>query len=256
LVKIPFSLDDLAELAGAAIEARPGRLSEDCVYLDRPLPPEAIPGLAEGRVSVQDESAQLAVALLAAVPGERVLDACAAPGGKTAHLLEAGADAVTAVDVDARRLRRVGENLTRLGLAAELVAGDAARPETWWDGRPFERILLDVPCSGTGVIRRHPDIKYLRRDADIPALAEAQAALLEAAWRMLAPGGRLLYATCSVLKDENETVVSGFLAGRKDAEVLPVAIAGGPSAGVGRQLLPDADGGDGFYYACMTRKSP
>ncbi|QKT03493.1 16S rRNA (cytosine(967)-C(5))-methyltransferase RsmB [Ectothiorhodospiraceae bacterium 2226] len=245
--------DYLARLAAAGIEARPGAHAPEAIVLAAPLGVEALPGFAAGDVSVQDAAAQLAAHVLAPAPGERVLDACAAPGGKTAHLLERCPDiALTAVDVDAERLARLRENLTRLGLEAHLVAGDAADP-TWWDGRPYDRILLDAPCSASGVIRRHPDIKTLRRPEDLPALAAQQAKLLEGLWPLLRPGGMLVYATCSVLPVENAEQVARFLAQHPEARPLPLDAAWGAPAGAGRQILPGADSMDGFYYARLCK---
>jgi 16S rRNA (cytosine967-C5)-methyltransferase len=231
------------------------------VVLDRPVSVGALPGFEEGWVSVQDAGAQLAPTLLAALPGMRVLDACAAPGTKTTHLLEAarGPIELTAVDIDAGRLGRVAENLRRLGLAARLAAADLRNPASFWDGRPFDRILVDAPCSGTGVIRRHPDIKLLRRAGDIAAFARTQLEILRAAFGMLAPGGRLVYSTCSVLPAENEAVVGRFLEGEPQAAPAPMpageALAPGALArAVGTQLLPGgAAGSDGFYYACIEK---
>jgi 16S rRNA (cytosine967-C5)-methyltransferase len=209
-------------------------------------------------VSVQDAAAQLAIELLAPMPGERLLDACAAPGGKTTHMLERVGDRadVTALDISPARLRRVRENLDRLGLHARLVEGDAGAPQAWWDGQPFDRILLDVPCSATGVIRRHPDIKVLRRARDIPELARRQERLLAAAWRMLVPGGTLLYTSCSVLREENEDVVGRFMAVTPGArDQTPALTAAWPSrppgAGPGYAVRPGEAGLDGFYYACL-----
>jgi 16S rRNA (cytosine967-C5)-methyltransferase len=214
------------------------------VLVTPPVGVAALPGFAAGAVSVQDLSAQRAAALLDVQPGQRVLDACAAPGGKTAHILEAagGACEVVAVDRDAARLTRVHANLDRLGLSANVVAGDAAAPEQWWDGKPFERILIDAPCSATGVIRRHPDIKVLRRPADVERSVALQARLLRALWPLLAPGGRLLYATCSVLKRENEAQIAAFCTA--EPTVRDVASL---------QLLPEEAGGDGFYYAWLRK---
>ena len=192
-------------------------LASEAVLIEPPTDVRA--GFQDGLVSVQDAAAQLAIVVLAPRPGERVLDLCAAPGGKTCHVLEHTdneAD-VLAVDVSEPRLQRVRDNLARLGLAATVRAGDALKPTEWWDGRPFDGVLLDVPCGATGVIRRHPDIKILRRRRDIPALARAQAAMLEAAWPMVGPGGRLLYTSCSVLKAENQPVVRPFLERHDDA---------------------------------------
>jgi 16S rRNA (cytosine967-C5)-methyltransferase len=230
------------------------------LVLDRPVPVAQLPGFEAGLLSVQDAGAQLASVLLGVEPGMRVLDACAAPGGKTGALFEAAGGAIdlTAIDVDASRLELVGQNLRRLRREARLVAADLRAPPDWWDGRRFDRILLDAPCSATGVIRRHPDIKLLRRATDLPALQAAQQALLRASLALLAPGGRLLYATCSVLPPENECTVRDVL---RD---LPAArsVALGPSPGleafclerpIGVQLLPGGEAPvDGFYYACLT----
>lgn len=245
--------DYLAELGASGIEAQPLTAAEDAVQLAAALPVTEIPSFAEGRVSVQDASAQLAAGLLDARPGQRVLDACCAPGGKTAHLLERVDDlALLALDSDAQRLQRVQDNLQRLRLQAQVLAADAAKPTVWWDGRPFDRILLDAPCSGTGVIRRHPDIKWLRRDSDIPRMAELQQRLLRALWPLLAPGGVLLYATCSILKAEGEEVVRQFLATHADAREAQIEAEWGEACAVGRRIAP---GGafDGFYYARLVK---
>jgi 16S rRNA (cytosine967-C5)-methyltransferase len=231
----------------------------NALKLSQPLPVSRISGFQEGFASVQDAASQLAAGLLAPVAGARVLDACAAPGGKATHLLELtrGDLDLVALDEDAARMARVRENLKRLGLKATTLVGDARAPETWWNAKPFDVILLDAPCSGTGVIRRHPDIKLLRRDSDIPVLAERQRELLERTWPLLKPGGRLLYATCSVLKAENQEVVAGFLGSHADAG--PVAVADIPAwAWPGQhgdfQLLPGSADTDGLYYALMTRR--
>lgn len=246
------------EGAGFRVESHP--FAPDALRIEPAKEVRTLPGFAEGLLSVQDAAAQLAVELLDAQPGERVLDACAAPGGKTCHILErtGGTVEVTALDVSASRLQRVRENLDRLGLEANLVTGDLAQPASWWDGRPFDRILLDVPCSATGVIRRHPDIKLLRRDKDIPVLARRQRDLLESAWGRLKPGGTLLYASCSVLAEENERVVAGFLArhpeaGDRTAErtsAWPARLAG---SGPGYPILPGELEMDGFYFACLRK---
>jgi 16S rRNA (cytosine967-C5)-methyltransferase len=245
----------LARLVAAGGSASPWEAAPQALRLDTPMATDTLPGFAEGDVSVQDGAAQLAAGLLAPQPGMRVLDACAAPGGKACHLLEACPDIeLTALDIAPPRLERVRENLARLGLQARVVAGDAADPGPWWDGRPFERILLDAPCSGSGVVRRHPDIKLLRRPQDIPAMAARQGALLDALWPLLAPGGRLLYATCSVLKAENAGQVSAFLARHPEARALDLGEPGwGRRSGPGRQLLGGEAGVDGFYYACLLR---
>ena len=203
---------------------------------------------------MQDAAAQLAAPLLAVEPGMRVLDACAAPGGKTAHLLECAPDLeLTALDRDAGRLEQVRDNLNRLRLAARLVTGDASRPTAWWDGVPYDRILLDAPCSATGVIRRHPDIKLLRRETDIAALVDRQQAMLAALWPLLRPGGRLLYATCSVLRRENEQVVAAFLAAWPEAREQPTVADWGRALAHGRQIIPGEAGMDGFYYAVLVK---
>ena len=225
------------------------------VKLEKPVPVEMLPGFTAGYVSVQDGAAQLAAGLLDLHPGQRVLDACAAPGGKTAHILEAerGLAMVTAVDVEPRRLSRIGENLARLSLHADLVQGDAGEPSAWWDGQGYDRILLDVPCSATGVIRRHPDIKLLRKPADIAHLVSTQARLLQAMWPLLSPGGMLLYCTCSVLADENSGQIASFLKTHADAAELPIDAVWGRECRHGRQVFPGENEMDGFYFACLTR---
>jgi 16S rRNA (cytosine967-C5)-methyltransferase len=249
--------DYLRELAAAGIVASVPPYGASAVVLEQPMDVALLPGFADGRVSVQDAAAQLAAELLAARPGERVLDVCAAPGGKTAHILERqpGLESLVAVDRDAGRLQRVQENLDRLGLAAVLVCADAAAPASWWDERPFDHILLDAPCSGTGVIRRHPDIKRLRRRADITALVAQQERLLEAAWRMLRPGGMLLYSTCSILPEENDEQVARFFARHPDAGRRRMEAQWGRALSAGRQILPGEYGMDGFYYACLDKLS-
>lgn len=235
-----------AELAAAGLEFR--RLDNDALVLARPLAVARLPGYAEGRLSVQDAGAQWAAQLLDARAGERVLDACAAPGGKTAHILERADADLLALELDPLRAGRVARNLGRLGLRAELKVADCRRLAAWWDGRPYDRILADVPCSASGVVRRHPDIKWLRRDSDIANFAAQQAEILEALWRTLAPGGTMLYVTCSVFDEENAGQVARFCVRHADAERLPIR---GSSD---LQLLPCADH-DGFYYA-LLRKRP
>jgi 16S rRNA (cytosine967-C5)-methyltransferase len=187
--------------------------------------------------------------------GESVLDACAAPGGKLAHVLERSPGTeVVAVDIDPERVRRIEENLTRLQLQARVITADVADTAAWWDGRPYDRILLDAPCSATGVIRRHPDIKLLRRDSDIGQLAELQGRLLDALWPTLKPGGQLLYVTCSVMAQENQLQVAAFLGRHKDARPLPLEVPWGHACEVGRQILPGEDGMDGFYYALLEKE--
>jgi 16S rRNA (cytosine967-C5)-methyltransferase len=244
----------LAGLAAAGIAAQPVAATADALRLEEARPVEAIPGFAEGQLSVQDAAAQLAAELVEARPGQRVLDACAAPGGKAAHLLERtpGLE-LLAVDSDAARLERVRENFQRLGLEAGLLAADAARPSAWWDNRPFDRILLDAPCSSTGVIRRHPDIKWLRREADIPRLAELQGRLLRSLWPLLAPGGVLVYATCSVLRAEGEEIVTAFLANQAEAREQLIEAEWGEPRAAGRRIAPGGDF-DGFYYARLEKR--
>lgn len=248
--------DYLAALTEAGLDAAPTPLASAGVTLAEPVPVERLPGFAEGWVSVQDEAAQLAVEVLAPAPGARVLDACAAPGGKTCHLLEAFDLAeVVALDADESRLARVGDNLRRLGLSATLKCGDGRAPSAWHEGPAFDAILLDAPCSATGVIRRHPDILHTRRASDIAALAALQGELLDALWPLLAPGGRLLYATCSVLPGENAEQITRFLARAPDARPLPVDRVEGLPAGAGRQRLPAPAGSDGFYYALLEKRA-
>jgi 16S rRNA (cytosine967-C5)-methyltransferase len=236
----------LQRLTEAALPAH--QSGPDAITLEKAVAVHSLPGFDAGDVSVQDAGAQWAARLLDAQPGERVLDACAAPGGKTGHILERSEVDLVALDVDAARLARVQENLDRLQLKATLVEGDAAQPDAWWDGRPFDRILADVPCSASGVVRRNPDIKWLRRPEDIAQFAAQQAVMLERLWRLLAPGGTLLYATCSIFHEENEGQVQAFLARHAgDAErcPLPEPLSDGP-------LLPDAEH-DGFYYALLRK---
>lgn len=227
---------------------------EDALTLDEAVPVAELPGFEAGDVMVQDGAAQYAAILVDPQPGDRVLDACAAPGGKTDHLNAICPDAgLTALDRDQARLERVRENMSRLGGSGQLRVGDAGDVEPWWDGRAFDRILLDAPCSATGVIRRHPDIKWLRRTTDIAELAAEQRRLLDALWPLLARGGRLVYATCSVLSAENEDVVADFAATRGDAQPEPPALPVGRARGVGHQILTGDAGMDGFYYACLRK---
>ncbi|GAB4300757.1 MAG: 16S rRNA (cytosine(967)-C(5))-methyltransferase RsmB [Thiohalomonadaceae bacterium] len=244
----------LARLAAAGITATAVTQTPDAITLATPMAVEQLPGFAAGAVSVQDAAAQLAAGLLQLAPGQRVLDACAAPGGKTGHMLETCPDIeLLALDSEAERLQRVAENLARLQLEAELHAGDAGDPSAWWDGRPFDRILLDAPCSGSGVIRRHPDIKALRRAEDITTLAAQQARLLRALWPLLAPGGILVYATCSILTAENAGQVTAFLRDEAQAQELPITASWGRAVAAGRQILPGENGMDGFYYAVLRK---
>jgi 16S rRNA (cytosine967-C5)-methyltransferase len=252
--------DYRARLAERGIDAHLTQWAPSAIRLDRPLAVRDLPGFDEGLVSVQDAGAQLAGSLLDASGRMRVLDACAAPGGKTGHLLELLGDAaeVTALDIDAARLALIDENLKRLSRTAQLRVGDASDPATFWDGKPFERILVDAPCTSTGVIRRHPDIKLLRRPADVPRFAATQLAIMRAAVRMLSAGGRLLYSTCSVLPEENEQVVAALLESQPGMRpvALPAAerVPGAIERRLGVQLLPGtAAGTDGFYYACLEK---
>jgi 16S rRNA (cytosine967-C5)-methyltransferase len=242
------SVDDYAARVAAELGIGASVLPDvpDALKLAESVPVQRLPGFAEGLVSVQDAASQLAAPLLAATPGMRVLDACAAPGGKATHLLEcAGGDlALTALDISASRLAQVESNLKRLGQQATLLVGDALSPDSWWDGQPFDRILVDAPCTATGVIRRHPDIKLLRRAADLPGFVSRQRLLLERLWPLLRPGGTLLYSTCSLLRAENDELVTGFLA-TGGARLLPAT----PAPGL--QLLPGDRDTDGFYYALM-----
>ncbi len=245
----------LAELAAAGIEAVPCAFSADGIRLLQPQDVTALPGFAAGRLSVQDEAAQLAAELLELAPGQRVLDACAAPGGKTCHLLESepGLAEVVALDADAGRLQRVEQNLARLGLTARTLAADGRAVADWWDGTPFQRILLDAPCSATGVIRRHPDIKLTRQASDIAPLVQLQGELLDALWPTLEVGGILVYATCSVLPEENSSNLAAFLARTPGARELDIPATWGLAQPHGRQLLPQPDGHDGFYYCKLIK---
>jgi len=244
----------LAKLTAASIEAVACRYSPAGITLVEALPVEALPGFAEGEISVQDEAAQLAAYLIAPQTGMRLLDACCAPGGKTCHLLELAPEAdLLAIDIDPNRLTRVTQNLERLGLNAELKAWDLTDLAGWWDGRPFDAILLDAACSATGVVRRHPDIKHLRRASDLAPLAKLQQRLLAALWQTLKPGGRLVYATCSVLPDENSKQIQEFSRQHPDAIHEALTVPWGLPQAFGRQLLPQAGGHDGFYYAVLHK---
>jgi 16S rRNA (cytosine967-C5)-methyltransferase len=250
--------DYLARLDEHGIQAE--ATGAQALRLARPCPVTHLPGFAQGDVSVQDAAAQRAAPLLihGLPPGARVLAACAAPGGKTAHLLELADLDVLALDSDPVRLTRVHETLARLGLSARTLAADAGTPEAWWDGRPFDAILLDAPCSAAGIVRRHPDVRWLRRSTDIAALVATQARLLDALWPLLAPGGRLLYCTCSVFKAEGQGQIDAFLQRRPDA-----ALAVDPASPGHLLPLPDNRGerpvhdisaaADGFFYALIEK---
>ena len=244
----------LAALDDAGIEAQAHPRVASAILLTESCDPTGLPGFAEGRLSVQDAAAQLAAGLLDCAAGERVLDACAAPGGKTLHLLEAhpGIE-LDALDVSASRLERVAQNLDRAGRTARLLEGDATSPDTWFDGQPYAAILADLPCSASGVIRRHPDIKLLRREADLAQLGELQTQIVEALWPLLAAGGRLLYATCSIFRDENERRVAMLLDRLPGVAEIELPAGWGERGAHGRQILPGSDGMDGFYYALLEK---
>ena len=245
-------LDELAE-QGLAANRHP--LVDSAILLDTACDVARLPGFDEGRVSVQDAAAQLAAPLLPSEPGARVLDACAAPGGKTMHLLQQHADIeLDALDSSASRLQRLQQNLARSGKSARVLVGDAALPQTWSEGAEYDAILADVPCSASGVLRRHPDIKLLRRESDIMPLRAQQARILDALWSVLKPGGKMLYSTCSIFKEENESQVSAFLERHVEArEISLEGVQWGTARPHGRQILPGSDNMDGFYYALFTR---
>lgn len=245
----------LQRLQAAGLEATPLPHSDCGVVLQEPIPVNALPGFAEGAVSVQDGAAQLAASLLDLQPGQNVLDACAAPGGKLCHLLEQAPEStrVVALDKESARLPLIQQNLRRLGFTAEVALGDAGEPGGWWDGRSFDRILLDVPCSATGVIRRHPDIKLHRTPTELGKLQRLQAAILQGLWPLLGSGGKLLYMTCSVLPGENEQQLQAFLAEHADASVAPVSLPFALARNPGLQILPGEQGMDGFYYGCLRK---
>ncbi|OAT21875.1 ribosomal RNA small subunit methyltransferase B [Buttiauxella gaviniae ATCC 51604] len=240
----------MALLAENGLEGHAHPQYRDAVRLETPAPVHALPGFEDGWVTVQDASAQGCVDLLDPQDGDAILDLCAAPGGKTTHILEAAPKArVMAVDIDEQRLKRVHENLQRLGMSAEVKSGDGRFPEQWCANQQFDRILLDAPCSATGVIRRHPDIKWLRRDRDIPELAALQKEILEAIWPKLKSGGTLVYATCSILPEENYLQVAAFLAQHPEAKLVETGTPEIP----GIQNLPSPEDGDGFFYAKLIK---
>ncbi|WP_065187351.1 16S rRNA (cytosine(967)-C(5))-methyltransferase RsmB [Shewanella woodyi] len=241
----------LALLAEAEISASAGQ-SSDAILLESPKDVMQLPGFEQGAASVQDGAAQWAATLLAPADGELILDACAAPGGKTCHILERADTELVAVDFDANRLERVQQNLDRLSLNAKLVHGDAADIDSWWQGDKFDRILLDAPCSATGVIRRHPDIKWLRKQADIEELAQLQSKILDHCWKWLKPGGTLLYATCSILPQENAQQISAFLERTHDATLITISQQPTPDD-IGWQITPGTENMDGFYYARLVK---
>ena len=243
----------------AAMNIEASAVGEFGVVLAQALPVPSLPGYAEGHFSVQDAAAQIAAALLMkalpANPNLNILDACAAPGGKTAHLLELGASRVTALDIDARRTGRIGQNLARLGLQAQIVVGDAAYPKAWWDGQLFDGILLDAPCTASGIVRRHPDVRWLRRPTDIAQLANIQAQLLKALWPLLKPGGAMVYCTCSVFRAEGASQIQTFLAHHTDARLMPSPGHLLPQSSASGVVIPDNLTGehDGFYYALLQK---
>ena len=248
--------DYLQQLAEKGIEATAVDFCPSAIVLKQSVGVDLLPGFAKGLVSVQDVAAQLAAGLLNVQAGQRVLDVCAAPGGKAAHILESQQriKCLVAVDIDESRMLRVSENILRLNFSADLVVGDAANPEAWWDGEVFDRILLDVPCSALGVIRRHPDIKLLRKPEDIQALRDVQQRILKAVWPLLASDGVMLYATCSILKQENEQQIAVFLDEHPDAVEVPIAADWGFAVSHGRQILPGDSAMDGFYYALIKKQ--
>jgi len=249
--------DYLLELQEAGIEAQVHPVADSALVLNKPAAVTALPGFEQGHFMVQDAAAQLVAPLMNLKPGLRVLDACAAPGGKTTHLGEICPElaCLQALDIDESRLQQVQENLDRLQIKAQLLCGDAALPASWWDGQLYDRILLDVPCSGTGVIRRHPDIKSLRREADIDSLVQRQSAILQAIWPLLSPGGILLYSTCSVFRAENDYQVKSFIEENVDAREKVIQADWGRSGLVGRQILSGEAGMDGFYFARLEKNN-
>lgn len=245
----------IGELADAGIRAQPHPWLHDALQLDAHADLARLPGFGQGHFSVQDGAAQCAADLMDLQDGVRVLDACAAPGGKACHMLERADLRLSALEREPARAVSIRANLERLNLACELRTDDAGEPTAWWDGKPFDRILLDAPCSATGVIRRHPDIKLHRRAGDIPQLAREQSRLLAALWPLLAPRGKLVYATCSVLREENERVVDAFLDTHPEAQSGPCNLPVGRAAGAGWQVLPGEGGLDGMYYALIEKRA-
>ena len=247
----------IASLAAVQIEAAAHPSVDTAILLQAPCDVLQLPGFDTGLLSVQDSSAQIAATLLRCEPGMRLLDACAAPGGKSAHLLQLTDDLdLDALDLSATRLQRVEQNLGRINKQARLLVGDVASPDDWFDGQAYDRILADLPCSATGVIRRNPDIKLLRRESDIIALVAQQRQMLHVLWRLLKPGGIMLYSTCSILKDENENQVADFLKSHDDASELTIDNVGwGEARPQGRQILTGLDNMDGFYYALLHKSA-
>lgn len=244
----------LQALRAQGIDCQAGTLTRTAINLSQPLAVELLPGFESGHVSVQDEASQLIPELLHLQPGQRILDACAAPGGKTGAILEREPGvSLLALELEPKRLPRIEQNLSRLGLRADIRQADASAPEQWWDGKGFDRILLDAPCSATGIIRRQPDIKILRRETDIPGLIAQQQRLLQKLWPCLNPGGLMLYSTCSVLPTENDVLLQAFVAEHDNAEQQAIDAPWGVECGIGRQLLPTENGPDGFYFARIRK---
>ncbi|WP_243048351.1 16S rRNA (cytosine(967)-C(5))-methyltransferase RsmB [Dyella sp. RRB7] len=233
--------------------AEPHAWLVDAIVLPHSSDITRMPGFATGDFAVQDGAAQIAADLAKVRDGQRVLDACAAPGGKACHVLERAEVALTALEFEPKRAQRITQNLDRLGLAANVVIGDAGQPAAWWDGRPFDRILIDAPCSATGVLRRRPDVRLHRRESDIAALVAQQSRILSSLWPLLAPGGRLVYITCSLLRRENDAVVDAWLAGQADARSIAFELPVGQAASVGWQILPGDGDLDGMYYAVLEK---
>lgn len=251
----------MSSLLEVGIGSLPGALTASSIIANESVPVAALPGFTDGMLSVQDEASQLVPSLIGLEPDQRLLDACAAPGGKTCHLLESehllsgNLSEIVALDISAERNQRLKENLQRLGLQAQVVQGNAAEPASWWDGVPFDRILLDAPCSGTGVIRRHPDIKLLRSQQSLDRLKETQLLLLKSVWQCLRVEGRLLYTTCSVLREENEAIIEQFLNTTDNAKNEAIAADWGVECRYGRQLLPETEKGpDGFYFCLLSKE--
>ncbi|GLQ98306.1 16S rRNA (cytosine(967)-C(5))-methyltransferase RsmB [Dyella mobilis] len=243
----------LEQFHAEGYEAHPHPWLADGIVLPHSTDVTRMPGFAQGLFAVQDGAAQIAADVADIRHGQRVLDACAAPGGKACHLLERADIELTALEFDAKRATRIRQNLDRLGLRAEICVGDAGEPAQWWNGQPFDRILIDAPCSATGVLRRRPDVRLHRRASDIEALVTQQRRILAALWPLLAPGGRLVYITCSLLRVENEAVVDGFFAARNDAKEAPMQLPVGQAAAAGWQILPGDGDLDGMYYAVFER---
>jgi len=244
----------IQKLADLGIESEAGQFSESAIYLKQATSVQSLPGFFDGDMSVQDEAAQLSARILAPKEGERVLDACAAPGGKTGHLLESADIELTAIELEPWRLEKIEENLERLSFNAHLICADSGDLDAWWDKTPFDKILLDVPCSATGVIRRNPDIKINRKPADIDELVEIQKQLINNIWLTLKPGGQLLYATCSVMPEENEKQMADFLEATPDAQEILLDVCWGKKVSHGIQLLPNKNSHDGFYYCLIEKK--